>query len=354
MADRPKTAPDSPKKTEEEASKRKPSRLGRGLSSLMSRPVQISPREMELVANSQTPSSSTETTPKDSSTNTPTRTAESGQPGITYLPLSIISPNPGQPRRQIDEAALVQLADSIRTAGLMQPIIVRPMPGSGGGIDAKYQIVAGERRWRAAGLAKLNAVPTIIHDLDDRKVAQWALIENLQREDLNPIDRAEAFRNLNEQFGLSHDQIAAQVGVDRSSVSNLLRLLNLNLSVQELVRNNLLSMGQARALISLTNTKLQIALAKQAVREGWSVRRTEQSARLAANRSQTDVSSVPIKAFSPRAAHVKDLEQKIAQQLQTKVRIKPGRKKGAGSMTIEFYSLDQFDSLLTKLGVTTD
>lgn len=350
--------------------KARPPRLGRGLSSLMARAVEVAippappPKvpETPLAAPPKAASvsqvspvavlSPTAVTPRA----TPIAPQVAVRPnGLIDLPVASIRPNPHQPRQQFDEAALHQLAESIRTDGLMQPVIVRPAPGTPAGkTGGVFELVAGERRWRAAQIAGLQSLPAIVRELDDRQIAEWALIENLQREDLNPIERAEAFQHLMTTFKLNHDQIAARVGIERSSVSNSLRLLNLCDSVRQLIRGNLISSGQAKVLAGIADPSKQTALAQRAVKQDWSVRQLEQTARLIAPADMAAApSAAPTKA--PRSSpHLADLEEQIGKQLSTKARIKPGRKKGTGSLTIDFYSIDQFDAILAKLGVETE
>ncbi len=267
------------------------------------------------------------------------------QAGLTYIPVASLRPNRHQPRQQFDEPALKRLADSIRSEGIMQPIVARP----DGQDTGRYEVVAGERRWRAAQIAGLTTVPVIVRDLNDRQLAEWALIENLQREDLNPIERAEAFSRLIEQFGLSHEETGARIGMDRSSITNHLRLLNLCDPVKQLIREGLISMGQARALVGLSDEAQQAMLAERAVRQGLSVREVE-----AAVRKITSTSSASSRPAAGRSPYLADLEKQIAQQLGTKVALRPGRKKGTGTLSIEFYSLDQFDALVSQLGVKMD
>jgi len=264
--------------------------------------------------------------------------------GLVNLAVTAIRPNPHQPRQQFDQAALQRLADSIKAEGVMQPVIVRP----GGAPDA-YELVAGERRWRASQLAGLTHIPAIIRNLDDRQHAEWALVENLQREDLNPIERAEAFQHLLTTFKLGHEDVAARVGVDRATVTNTLRLLNLCEEVRTLVREGLISGGQAKVLAGVVGAQDQRTLAQQTVKQDWSVRQLEQTARLiAAGRPAAEAEPAKPKGNAP---HLADLEAQIGRTLGTKARIRTGRKKGTGSLTIDFYTIDQFDALLAKLGV---
>jgi ParB family chromosome partitioning protein len=354
--------------------KKRPSRLGRGLSSLIGNPVAINPPPPPPPAETSATDATT-TTPASRETQAPwgplsphdpqpaapaepspqpaaTELTDSLQPGIRYVPLDAIVPNRHQPRQHFDEAALRSLAESIRRDGLMQPVVLRDVaPDRREGVGGAFELVAGERRWRAARLAGLDRIPAMVRDLDDQQLAELALIENLQREDLNPIDRAEAFQRLAERFGMSHDEIASRVGLDRSTVANLVRLLSLAAGVQQLVRDDLLSMGHARALVAIGDLVQQDVLAKRAVRDGMSVREVEAAVRkLAAGGSQPG----PTADRPPRSRHFEDLERQIGEQLGTRVTLAAGRKKGAGKLTIEFYSLDQFDSLLTRLGVSTD
>jgi len=337
------------------AAKPRSPRLGRGLSSMMGRPVAVQPpagpqQPDQSNADASTPASKeSAAATRDPATNT---SPDEPAGGITHLDPALLRPNRHQPRQTFDDASLDRLAASIKADGLMQPVVARKAQEGDG-----YEIIAGERRWRAAKKAGLAALPVLIRDVDDQQAAELALIENLQREDLNPLDRAQAFASLVEQFDLTHAQVADRVGIDRSSVSNLIRLLELAPEVQDLVRGDTLSLGQARALLSLPDAGAQAALAHQAVAEGLSVRAVEERVRQAkasAELTPTD----PGKASTTRAraggAHFSDLEQTIGQQLGTRVRIKPGRKKGTGSLTVEFHSLDAFDDLLGRLGVSLD
>jgi ParB family chromosome partitioning protein len=270
-------------------------------------------------------------------------TADEAAHGLAYVRLADIQPNPYQPRQEMDPAALEGLAQSIRQDGLMQPVVLRPLPG-----EAGYQLVAGERRWRAAELAGLDQIPAVIRELDDQQLAEWAVIENLQREDLDAIERAEAFRRLVDQFSLSHEQVADRVGVQRSTVSNSLRLLDLSDTIRSALRAGKLSGGHARALLGLSDVDARERLAQRAIAGGWSVRMVEAAVRRATE--SPDSTGTP-KPSASRPAHLDDLEEQIGSQLGTKVAIKTTRKKGRGAITIQFYSLDQFDGLLERLGV---
>lgn len=315
--------------------KNKRPRLGRGLSSLMAAPpapVEVQPADSRPTA---TPDSS-------ATTNRPIPGDSPSDGGLQYLAVDSLSPNPHQPRQTFDPGPLAALAESIRRDGVMQPVVVRKVGNA-------YQLVAGERRWRAAQHAGLEQIPAIIRQLSDQQVAEWALIENLQREDLDPIERAQAFQRLIDQFSLSHEQVAERVGVERPTVSNSLRLLDLQESIQAMIRRGVLSAGHARALLGVDDDQARQALADKTIKAGWSVRSLEQTIR------QLNADASPTAPAKPsRAAHLSDLEKQIGRQLNTKVRLTSGRKKGSGTISIEFYSLDQFDELLGKLGVKID
>lgn len=322
-------------KPEEVKSKKRPSRLGRGLSSLMASPavpIDASKSVVEVGSGGSQERFMSAGSVSDSG----------GLADYLNLDIDSVRPNASQPRKRFEEKSLESLAESIERDGLMQPVVVRPSAGGG------YELVAGERRWRAAGKAGLSKIPAYVKELDSRQVAEWALIENLQREDLNPIERAEAFQRLGESFGLSHEAIAERVGLERSTVTNLLRLLKLSPPVRDMVVGGSLSMGQSRSIAGIEDEAQQLALAEKAVREGLSVRQVEAEAKRLAKQGAKPAETAK-KAV--RAAYLDDLERQIGQQLSTKVKIKTARKKGAGTLSIDFYSIDQFDELLSKLGV---
>jgi len=324
------------------AKKNRPSRLGRGLSSLMATPVATETPAEAKAADPNTAETKPSPQPPEE------RTVDTD--GLRRLSVSHIEPNRHQPRQRFDPSAIRSLAESIKSEGMMQPVVVRPKSDA----PDRYELIAGERRWRAAQEAGLEQVPALVREIDDEKAAEWALIENLQREDLNAIEKAEAFQHLGDTFGLSHSEIAKRVGLERSSVSNLLRLLDLSDFVRDLVRENVLSMGQARAIAGLADTGQQRGLAERVVREGWSVRQVEAEARRLqqpATAREPSRSGVDTSGGSPLLS---DLEKQIGEQLGTKVKIKAGRKKGAGTLSIDFYSLDQFDALLSRMDVKAD
>jgi ParB family chromosome partitioning protein len=256
---------------------------------------------------------------------------------VLAVSLDRIRANPSQPRRHFDEAQLSALAASLRERGALQPIVVRPAEGG-------YELVAGERRLRAARLAGLAEIPAIVRVVRDDEMLELALIENVQREDLNPIERARAYRTLQERHGLSDEAIGAKMGEDRSTVSNYIRLLNLAPDVVDLIAGNQLSTGHGKALLGCPDPKRQSGLAGQAIREGWPVRRLEAAVRLGAarntGRGQREV----------RPA-VRDMEQRLTAAVGTRASIREGRRKGAGTITIEYYSLNDFERITGLLGV---
>jgi len=254
--------------------------------------------------------------------------------GVTMLPVAQLRPHPGQPRRIFDEAALAELAESIRQRGLIQPIVVRPY-GSG-----EYQIVAGERRWRAAQRARLHEVPVVIHDFGDAETLEVALIENVQREDLNAIEEAEAYQALGEKFGHNQEAIGRLVGKSRSHVANLMRLLALPDAVREMVADGRLSMGHARALVTAADAG---QLADEVVSRNLSVRETERLARggglrrPAARRATSGGGDADTQA----------LERQLGDLLGLRVGIT--HEGGAGTVTLAYSSLDQLDMICQRL-----
>lgn len=337
--------------TEKKAESRKKTRaprLGRGLSSLMGAPVAVDPaaRASRPVAPA---SGHQEAAPPPPDVTSGALDADGPldeQAGLRHVSVTEIVANRQQPREYFDPAALKRLSASIKADGVMQPVVVRKREQGG------YELVAGERRWRAAGMAGLATVPALVRELTDRQMAEWALIENLQREDLNPIERATAFQSLTENHGLTQAQLAERLGLDRSTVTNLLRLLKLAAEVQAYVSQGTLSMSQARSIASIGDREQQIQLAETAIRKAWSVRETEDAVRRA-NAASADGPPLPQKNAAPRAAYLADLERQIAEQLSTKVKLKAGRKKGSGTLAIDFYSIDEFDQLMGRLGVST-
>jgi ParB family chromosome partitioning protein len=247
-----------------------------------------------------------------------------------------LQPGRYQPRTRMDEASLEELAASIRSQGLMQPILVRPVA------KERYEIIAGERRWRASRIAGLGEVPIVVRDVPDQSALAMALIENIQREDLNPLEEATGLQRLIDEFRLTHQEAADAVGRSRAAVTNLLRLLNLQKPVQELVYTGALEMGHARALLALEGSR-QSDTAKHVAAKGFSVRETEKLVQDLLNPKQ--------KAAKPKARASRDvqrLEEELSESLGTTVEIKPG-KKGAGKLVLHYMSYEHLDDLMAKL-----
>ncbi len=258
--------------------------------------------------------------------------------GLTSLPVAAIEPHPQQPRRQFDESALEELASSIAERGVIQPIIVRPLSGG------RYQLVAGERRWRAAQKAQLHEIPALVRDLDEREVTALALIENIQREDLNPIEEARAYQRLAKLEGLPHTEIARLVGKSRSHVANHVRLLNLPASVVEHLEAGRLDMGHARALIGCADVE---ALAQRAVDEKLSVREVEKLAR----RSDSKGGQRPARSArdATKDADIAAVQNHLEEFLGLPVRIAADTDPRSGAVTIRYRTLDQLDLICQRL-----
>ncbi len=255
---------------------------------------------------------------------------------LTELAVGLLKPGRFQPRTRMDPQSIAELADSIRAQGLIQPILVRPVE------NGKYEIIAGERRWRACQLAGLTQVPVVIRAVPDKSALAMALIENIQREDLNPLEEATGIQRLIDEFEMTHDLAAQAVGRSRSAVTNLLRLLNLSKAVQDLLMQGKIEMGHARALLSVSGPR-QAELAQQIISRNLSVRETEQLV------GQTGVTT----GKTPRKQQRKDrdlqaLEEELSEILGTQVTLKTLRG-GSGKLTIDYASLDQLDSVLRIL-----
>lgn len=234
----------------------------------------------------------------------------------------------------------------------MQPIIVRPRLARGPD-DAAYELVAGERRWRAVMLLGMERVPAIVREIDDRTAAEWALIENVQREDLNPIERCAAVQRLIDEFGLTHQELGERLGLDRASVSNLLRLCDLDSFTRDAVRTRRLTQGHAKALLGVTKLELRHTLARAAIASGWSVRELERRVQHALQPAPT-TGGQPVPGAPRTSAHLASLEKRLSEHLGTRVALQLGRRKGTGRLIIDFYSLDQFDGLLSRLGFSNE
>ena len=259
-------------------------------------------------------------------------TEELGSSSAVKLKLSEIEPNKNQPRKTFDEEALAELSHSIELHGVLQPLVVRPMP------DGSYQLVAGERRWRASRMAGLTEVPVVIKELTDAQVAEIALVENLQREDLDPIEEALGYKELAEKFDYTQEEISNLVGASRPAIANALRLLTLPEEIINLVSKKELSAGHARALLTLEDDKVKIELAKFVIKEDISVRETE---RLARKQIKTEPTGKKTKKRNP---YYDEVELALSDVLQRKVRVTKSTKKGA--IEIEFFDDEDLKKLI--------
>ena len=265
-------------------------------------------------------------------------TVSEEQGAVTKLPLQKVEPNPNQPRKQFDEEQLQALADSIAEHGLLQPLAVRDMGGY-------YQIIAGERRWRACRLAGIEEVPVVIIEADERKVMELAMVENLQRQDLNPMEEAEGYYTLIHEFGLSQEQAAEKVGKSRPAVANALRLLSLTGELKDMVIDGRLSAGHARALLTLPSGKVQKSAAQKIIALQLSVRQTESMCKRMLAELQTAEEE---KAPAPLAVdYVGECEKLLTKQLGRKVKIVNGKRKGR--FELEFYGQDDLQLLYETL-----
>jgi ParB family chromosome partitioning protein len=260
------------------------------------------------------------------------------------IDVSAIRPNPFQPRDQFDEEALGALADSIREVGVLQPILVRPA-------EDGYELIAGERRWRAARRVGLQRIPALVRETEDAAALEQALVENLQREELNPLEEAGAYQQLIEDFGLTHEQVAQKAGCSRASVSNTLRLLTLPPSIQRMVRERQLTMGHARALLGTPDRAFQEQLAKAIPRDDLSVRAVEQMVR--AHNEQSDAAAAAESGRAPRPrrqrpAGIAELEEMLADHLETRVKISMNAG-GKGRIAVDFAGLEDLERIYRRL-----
>jgi ParB family transcriptional regulator, chromosome partitioning protein len=266
--------------------------------------------------------------------------AAGGGEGAREIDIDLIEPNPEQPRTRFSEANLDELARSIRSNGIVQPIVVRR-------VGNRYQIVAGERRWRAAQRAELHRVPAVVREVADDKLLELALIENIQRQELNPIEEARAYRKLIDSIGLTQESVAEQVGKERTVITTSLRLLRLPEDLQICIEEGRLSAGHGRALLMSDDPEVQKNVAKAAMANGWSVRETERAVKRA--RSSPKASSQTKTAPVEPDANVKAAQTKLMRALNTNVKIHPGKKGPGGKIEIEYYSMDDLDRIYQLL-----
>lgn len=267
---------------------------------------------------------------------------------VREVPIDQIVPNPHQPRRRFDEAALKELADSIRTTGLIQPVVAR------GTTEGGYELIAGERRWRAAKMAGLAALPVIIRNVDPVMQAQMALVENIQRQDLNPVDRAAAYKALLDNLGLTQTELADRLGEDRTVIGHYLRLLDLTPGVQELVADGRLTVGHAKVLAGVSDPAEQTRLAMLALAQTLNIRNLERLINTPAPPASPAAPTPPAAESARASAHLADLEKILSRQLGMRVQVKSGRRKGIGRLVVHYGNLDQFDDLMTRLGVAAE
>ena len=262
-------------------------------------------------------------------------TQESGS-GAVMLRISELDPNREQPRKDFDEKAMAELADSISQHGVLQPLLVRPIFGGG------YQIVAGERRWRAARMAGLSEVPAMVREMNDGEVMELALIENLQREDLTPLEEARGYQTLLEKYELTQEEVAKTVGKSRPAVTNAMRLLGLPQEIQDMVERGELSAGHGRALLAFADEELMVAVARKAAAEGLSVRQLEKLAKKAAQESSGKETPVV-----SRCTYFDEVELSLYEHLGRKVRVAGNGKKGV--LQIEFYGEEDLQRLMASI-----
>ncbi len=272
---------------------------------------------------------------------TPTDTRER----VERVALSRVHPCPFQPRKDFAPAAIQELADSIREQGIVQPLIVRPQ-GDG------FELIAGERRWRAAQLLGLKEIPVLVREADDRMVLELALIENLQRENLNPIEEALGYAQLSEQFQLTQEDVSLKVGKSRAAIANALRLLKLAPEVQTLLRDGQISVGHAKVILGLTTAAGQKSAAEKIIKDGLNVRQTEQLVVQLQAQSPASARPTPKGTAPARDLHIVDVERLLQEKLGTKVSLK--YKQGKGSLDIRFFSDDELERILQLVGVNLD
>ena len=267
---------------------------------------------------------------------------EGGAGDLRRIPVKSVVPNPLQPRHEFSEEELTELVDSIRENGLLQPLVVRPAPGT----DDRFELVAGERRFRAVSRLEWPEVQALVREVDDETLLVLALVENLQREALNPLEEAEGYQTLADRFGLTQEEIARSVGKNRSTVANFLRLLRLPPSIRRMLREGRLSMGHARALLAVDDEVRAADLARRAEREGWSVREVERRAS-----ATGDAPSSGRKKKTPpqnRDPVLRALEEELREQLATRVNIR-GAANGKGVIEIPFHSAEDFERLFAHI-----
>ena len=289
-------------------------RLGRGLDALLSKPA----------------------------SETASVTGVSSAEGLREIPVELLQRGQYQPRVDIRQDTLEDLASSIKAQGVVQPIVARPITGKG---TQKYEIVAGERRWRAAQMAGLETIPAVVKDIPDEAAIAMALIENIQRENLNPLEEARALDRLIREFDLTHAEAAQAVGRSRAAVSNLLRLQELSEKVKPMLESRQLEMGHARALLAISNAVQQLDAARQVIKKGLSVRETERLVRSMLDKASGKKAPKPTESGN---ADIRRLEIEVSEKLGAKVSVNHS-KKGSGKVVISYNSLDELDGILKHI-----
>ncbi len=314
------------------AKNKKQKHLGRGLESLLG-PINSTPQTQQTAEYEEIPVAAS------AIPQSPQQDDKAAKDGVASVKLTSIRPNPHQPRTKWDDTQLEHLGESIKVSGVIQPIVLRQAkPG--------YQIIAGERRFRAAEIAGLTEIPAIIRQATDEQMLEWALIENIHREDLNAIERAAAYKNYIESFSLNQTEAAERLGENRSVIANHLRLLDLPETVRQMLIDGKLSMGHARAILALPTDELRRKLANRALAERLSVREVERLIRKFLTSQDK-----PPKKEKTKPAHILDLERKLAAQLGTKVNIETGRGGKRGKIIVEFYTPEEFERLTESMGL---
>ena len=265
-----------------------------------------------------------------------------GSSNLNEIPLSQIEPNPNQPRREFDEEALQELANSIREVGIIQPITLRQIE------EGRYQIIAGERRWRASQLAGLQAVPAYLRTVEDENVMEMALVENIQREDLNAIEIALAYEHLAETTGMTQEKISERVGKSRTAVTNYMRLLKLPAQVQMALKNHEIDMGHARALLSLDSPSVQIKLFKEIQKNGYSVRKVEEMVKMLNNGEDVQTAKKSISSTAQLPEEFNILKNRLSTLFQTKVQM-TCNPKGKGKISIPFANEEELERIMNAI-----
>ncbi|MCX7872696.1 MAG: ParB/RepB/Spo0J family partition protein [Verrucomicrobiae bacterium] len=320
--------------------------LGKGLGALLGGtqqkqvPVPITPTQSQHESGSPFSAPSETVVSK-----APQATVASVKEDIIFIPIGKIKTSSVQPRKDFTQESINELAESIKQKGVLQPLIVRRR-------GEEYELISGERRWRASQIAGLETVPAIVRDVDDRTALEIALIENLQRENLNPIEEAEGYARLIESFNLTQEEAAVKVGKNRATVANALRLLKLPSDIQALLRKGNISAGHAKAILSLENSQLQKIAAEKVIKESLSVRQTEDLVNYLLKATESESKTGKKKKNESSDAHIVDLERQLMQKFGTKVSLR--YREGKGALEIKFFSNEDLERILNIIGVNLD